>query len=214
MRYGLISAALTATLLGSVAANAADLVTNGSFSAGLTGFTTTYATMGSASNTYPGVIALLTGGDHTTGTGNYLSVDTNSSGGNDFASRSFWSETFGVVANSAYAFTAYVKQANGAPFPQFEALANGTSLTGVVSVANTDWTQVNGTYSSGTATSATLSLFNRDGSYIDNDLYVDDISFTGPATGAVPEPATWAMVLSGFAIVGSAARRRRAAVVA
>lgn len=31
---------------------------------------------------------------------------------------------------------------------------------------------------------------------------------TGAATGAVPEPATWAMMLAGFGMVGLAARRR------
>ena len=33
-----------------------------------------------------------------------------------------------------------------------------------------------------------------------------------PGGGAVPEPATWAMLLSGFGLVGFAARRRRAAL--
>ena len=33
-------------------------------------------------------------------------------------------------------------------------------------------------------------------------------------TGAVPEPATWAMLIAGFGIVGAAARRRRIAAVA
>ncbi|MFN7174747.1 MAG: PEPxxWA-CTERM sorting domain-containing protein [Thermaurantiacus tibetensis] len=32
--------------------------------------------------------------------------------------------------------------------------------------------------------------------------------------GAVPEPATWAMLIAGFGLVGAAARRRRQAVVA
>ena len=32
--------------------------------------------------------------------------------------------------------------------------------------------------------------------------------------GAVPEPATWAMLITGFALVGAAARRRRAAMAA
>lgn len=35
-----------------------------------------------------------------------------------------------------------------------------------------------------------------------------------PGGGAVPEPATWAMLLSGFGLVGLASRRRRSAVVA
>lgn len=34
-----------------------------------------------------------------------------------------------------------------------------------------------------------------------------------PATGAVPEPATWAMMIGGFAAIGVAARRRRRTTV-
>lgn len=35
-----------------------------------------------------------------------------------------------------------------------------------------------------------------------------------PGTGAVPEPASWAMLITGFGLVGAAARRRRTAVAA
>lgn len=35
----------------------------------------------------------------------------------------------------------------------------------------------------------------------------------GPATGAVPEPATWAMLIIGFCLVGAAMRRRKPAAV-
>jgi hypothetical protein len=41
--------------------------------------------------------------------------------------------------------------------------------------------------------------------------YLDDIMITG---GAVPELATWAMLIIGFAFVGIAARRRRSGVTA
>ncbi|MEI6487033.1 MAG: PEPxxWA-CTERM sorting domain-containing protein [Sphingomonadales bacterium] len=36
----------------------------------------------------------------------------------------------------------------------------------------------------------------------------------GPGGGGVPEPASWAMMLGGFGLVGASARRRRVAVVA
>ena len=35
----------------------------------------------------------------------------------------------------------------------------------------------------------------------------------GPGGGAVPEPATWAMMIAGFGLVGAGMRRRRSAVV-
>lgn len=37
-----------------------------------------------------------------------------------------------------------------------------------------------------------------------------DAAVTGTFAGAVPEPATWAMLIAGFGMVGFAARRRRA----
>ncbi len=47
-----------------------------------------------------------------------------------------------------------------------------------------------------------------------NQIVFDDITFgsdvPGPG-GGVPEPATWAMLIMGFGLVGSAARRRRVA---
>jgi hypothetical protein len=38
---------------------------------------------------------------------------------------------------------------------------------------------------------------------------VDDVSYTIPDGSVVPEPATWAMLVSGFGAIGLAARRRR-----
>jgi hypothetical protein len=37
----------------------------------------------------------------------------------------------------------------------------------------------------------------------------DSLSFSAATAGAVPEPATWAMMLAGFALVGGVLRRRR-----
>lgn len=48
----------------------------------------------------------------------------------------------------------------------------------------------------------------------DDGLAIDDLSITAtaatPVTGAVPEPATWAMLLVGVGLIGGALRRRRA----
>lgn len=43
-----------------------------------------------------------------------------------------------------------------------------------------------------------------------------EVDFTGtnPTAGGVPEPASWAMLIGGFGIIGMAMRRRRATVVA
>ena len=48
----------------------------------------------------------------------------------------------------------------------------------------------------------------------DATLGVDDFNFTlaGGGGGGVPEPATWAMMLIGFGIVGGAVRGRKASI--
>ncbi|WP_310476875.1 PEPxxWA-CTERM sorting domain-containing protein [Sandarakinorhabdus sp.] len=40
----------------------------------------------------------------------------------------------------------------------------------------------------------------------------DDITIGAPGGGAVPEPASWAMLIAGFGLTGAAMRRRRAAL--
>lgn len=46
-----------------------------------------------------------------------------------------------------------------------------------------------------------------------NQIVFDDITF-GSITPGIPEPANWALMITGFAMVGVAARRRRPAMVA
>ena len=45
-----------------------------------------------------------------------------------------------------------------------------------------------------------------------NTQVFDDITFGSAMPGGVPEPATWALLIAGFGLVGTAARRRRRAV--
>lgn len=52
-----------------------------------------------------------------------------------------------------------------------------------------------------------------------NDLVLDDltldlVALPGAGAGAVPEPATWAMLILGFGLLGAAVRRHRPALVA
>ena len=48
----------------------------------------------------------------------------------------------------------------------------------------------------------------------DNDGFgIDNIRWASAATPGVPEPASWAMLIAGFGLVGAATRRRRAAAI-
>lgn len=42
----------------------------------------------------------------------------------------------------------------------------------------------------------------------DNTAFLDDVSANVTAAGAVPEPATWTMLIAGFGLVGASLRRR------
>lgn len=61
-----------------------------------------------------------------------------------------------------------------------------------------------------TTISFTLLATNEIGLIGNNDPLIDGVSFEQIATGmpAVPEPATWAMMIAGFTLTGSALRRR------
>ena len=49
-------------------------------------------------------------------------------------------------------------------------------------------------------------------SQTDNTAFIDDVSASVTPTGAVPEPATWAMLIMGFGLVGASLRRRETAL--
>jgi hypothetical protein len=48
----------------------------------------------------------------------------------------------------------------------------------------------------------------------DSTAFIDSVALNVTPSAAVPEPASWAMLIAGFGLVGAAARRRRAAVAA
>ena len=62
-------------------------------------------------------------------------------------------------------------------------------------------------FTAGGATTLTLQFLPLDGDNI--GAILDDVSIR--VTPAIPEPATWAMLIAGFGLVGAAARRRRLA---
>ena len=62
------------------------------------------------------------------------------------------------------------------------------------------------------AASATIDFQQTAATSLSGDTGLDDVSIF--ASGGVPEPATWAMMLVGFGTLGAALRRRRAMVAA
>jgi hypothetical protein len=87
------------------------------------------------------------------------------------------------------------------PRPGVSAASNPISI-----YLNTSWTAYTVNFSTG---ADTVLKFAAEGTSDSLGGYVDNIKLE---TGAVPEPATWAMMIMGFASIGAALRRRRAAV--
>lgn len=216
----LAAAALAAAAIASTPATAAELIVNGDFSAGNTGFDTTFSYNSNSGGAVGNYLLANNGAavcscfapvvDHSTGAGLFMLVDA----GNN-APAPFWSQTFAVVAGTDYDFSLWAANLGTAGAqPAVSVLVNGaqvgtTTTLPYYSGANGGWQQINGTFNAGSATSITFALLNPVQTYIYNDMAIDDISVTGLAVAAVPEPATWAMTIGGFGLIGGAMRRRR-----
>lgn len=96
--------------------------------------------------------------------------------------------TTGWAANTEYAFDLLFSSTNIQVF-----------VDGVQEI------NINGTFANGA-----FGFYNYSQARV---LYAGITEDVLPPTGAIPEPATWAMLIAGFGLVGVAARRRRAVTV-
>ena len=192
----------------------ADLILNGNFSGGNTGFTSGYPynssdlpdgvayTVDSNSshfNEYAGNYF-----DHTTGTGLMLLVDGATSPG-----VTAWQQTVTVSPNTTYTWTAFAMSwgqpanRNGIdPSPATLLFsANGVQLGPTFAVIAQDgqWKKFTGTFDSGSSSTAVLKIVDSNTAYIGNDFALDDIS--------VPEPSN--LFVSGIPSMLVLMRRRR-----
>ncbi len=159
-----------------------NLVVNGNFNAGSTGFTTGDV-LEPPGSTSPGHYAVTTDlslynsafpatGDHTTGTGNMLFIDASTTAG-----VTFWCESIPVLANTGYVFSVWVELAYPPP-PSIEVIINGT-VVGTYAPAATAgiWTNYQVIWNSGAATTANICMEDLSLVSTGNDFAVDDISF-------------------------------------
>ena len=217
-----------------------NLVTNGNFEAGKSGFTSDYTYTAPGSNalqpeatytvdynpntSHPAFAAF---GDHTSGDGLFMIVN-----GSSTLDAAVWtSGSIALTPGATYNFGAFLStlypdspaslsftitynnflQADGGKFrnafqslgAQSLGLFNAPSTTGVWAGFSTSFIAE--------GDSAVFSIINRNTAAQGNDFGIDDITL---AAAGVPEPATWAMLLSGFGLVGVAARRRRPGMIA
>jgi hypothetical protein len=236
MRFVSVAAFLAVSAL-AVPAAAANLVANGDFEAGLSGFASNYTavdpaltnggsmypegayTVGNNAISYHNLWASVAGQG---GAGRYLIVNGATS------PTLLWEQTVGgVAAGSSYFFEAFAANiccnANygGANTPStitFQAVQNNVVTTLNTFTTSTTaglWQGFSNSYTALTNAPVTLRLINASTEFGGNDFGVDTISFSQTSIlGGVPEPASWAMLLAGFGLVGMISRRRGIAVVA
>ncbi|MBX3485245.1 PEPxxWA-CTERM sorting domain-containing protein [Phenylobacterium sp.] len=227
-QHGLIAAAAV-TLLAAGGAHAANLITNGDFEAGNTGFSSDYlfTSNGLPAKTYTVTddpndfnANFIHAGDHTTGSG-LMFVGNGGPNAGDIV---WQSQAIAIDAMQDYFFEAFLMNvyASAPPILTFTVSLNGGAeiVLGASTVpAGTGvWTGLSTTFNSGAATTATLYLRNAQTEATGNDFALDDIylgttSIVNPDPGGVPEPASWALMILGFAAMGAQLRRRAGAAV-
>jgi hypothetical protein len=199
-----------------------NLIVNGNFGAGNTGFTSQYTYSPGdlyPANTYD--VASNPNADNANwpnigaapgnGSSNMLIVNGGLVGDNIV-----WSETISVTPNTNYDFSTYLVNLYTTSPATLEFSANGAALgtTFTAGPAVGTWDQFFATFNSGANTSVVLSLVDTNTAYGGNDFAMDSVCFAsgttcqagspvgGTGTTTVPEPSTWALMLAGFAGLG------------
>ncbi|MBI3138997.1 MAG: hypothetical protein HYZ15_10460 [Sphingobacteriales bacterium] len=161
-----------------------NLITNGNFSAGNTGFTSEYL-YNPASGFNPGVYTVTSNlqawhpsmpacGDHSSGNGNMMVVN-----GAEIPNIKVWSQTVPVQPNTNYAFSTWLQHVTSVNPARLQFSINDITI-GPVFIANNTaciWDQFYSIWNSGNNTTATIAIVNQNEVYTGNDFALDDISF-------------------------------------
>ena len=215
------------------AAQGAELLANGTFDAGATGFYSQY-NLATTHDLYPeGAYDVITNPqadhnlfsafpDHTPGADTGLMMVINGSG---TADKIIWSEgdigggtPLLGAANTAFTFSFWVASVYPDSPANLQFWVNGSKVPGVTfsALGGPDqlgvWQQFSYSGVTGADGLRSIALTNNNLAPHGNDFALDDLSLTGVArgVGAVPEPASWALMILGFGTMGVALRRRRA----
>lgn len=166
-----------------------NLVTNGDFSAGNTGFTSSYLyTAGPSGVLLEGRYSVYTNpfgvhggftsfGDHTTGTGRMMIINGSPT------PTDVWCQTIPVNPNTDYDFSAWIANCSsvtvGADVPILQFRINGVLIgtpTAITSLPGV-WTNFFSTWNSGVSTTANICIYDMNTTAAGNDFAIDDISF-------------------------------------
>jgi len=204
MKTLLLTAAAAALALAS-SAQASELITNGGFEAGLTGWTSSgQIGVNTAADYNPccGTVGSEPGfsGNH------FVDFGSGNTAGVDLVSQAF-NDLLGSLYTVSFDLGAF-----GAGTNLVTATAGGVSQNFTVTANNNADTTFHNQSFSFLGTGLDTVKFTVVATGPDNtDALLDNVSVSGVA---VPEPATWAMMLVGFGGLGALLRRRRTAAFA
>lgn len=159
-----------------------NLINNGNFEQGNTGFYSEYVF--ATANTTEGQfnvspnprawnINMVACTDHTSGGGNMLLVN-----GSPELNKVVWRQTVAVTPNTNYAFSVWIQSLSAANPAQLRFSINGHIIsTPIIAGPTCSWNQFFTSWNSGDATSALISVVNHNTIAAGNDFAIDDISF-------------------------------------
>jgi PKD repeat protein len=178
------TATQTTTYYLSSQAHTNNLVVNGNFNNGGTGFTSsyTYSSNGVAEGVYyvssnpqafHPVMPLC--GDHTSGTGNMMLVN-----GATQANVPVWTQTVNITPNTNYAFSTWLQHMTSLNPAKLQFSINGIPIGTIFQANNVNciWDQFYTVWNSGNKTTATISIINQNTGLSGNDFALDDIEFS------------------------------------
>lgn len=218
-----ITFALGCALMSMSAASASNLIVNGNFSSGNSGFSSSYTyvtpvvgncfsegtyTVAASPNACHAGFASFNGPDS--------SLDMMVVNGAGTANVSLWSQMVTVTANTDYFFSTWVASAVGSSPAQLQFSINGSQVGSIFTASTTTglWQQFYTTWNSGSNTSATLSILNQNTAFGGNDFALDVLAFDtvnpgGSNVTGTPEPGALVLLGSGLGVI-FALRARRA----
>jgi hypothetical protein len=180
----------TYTLTGST--TTANLVTNGDFSSGNTGFTSDYVYVSPASNSSSGGYGLWPEGYYAvasnantyhpnfSGTGRGGSGNCMVINGAPATGAEIWRQVISVTPNTNYTFSTWISSVVAEDPAILRFGINNTVQGAVITSPNAtgSWVQFSTTWNSGSNTTAEIAIVNNNTVLSGNDFALDDISFT------------------------------------
>ncbi len=161
-----------------------NLIANGNFSQGNTGFTSAYTFTPANSGSGQYNVATSAGAwlgtsaacntDHTSGTGNMLMAN-----GSTTTGAPVWSQTVAVVPNTNYELSGWLAGLNTLNPATIHIAVNGIRLGTPVAAAGTtcQWNRFSTIWNSGLQTSINLSIIDTNSQASGNDFALDDLAF-------------------------------------